>query len=724
MLDKIVVRYTKDGVVEQNLATGESRLVAQSDYAKEGKLRRPVKEGRYLPPQEQSRDSAKDGEPRPFSARRREKNPSFPEKPGLGNTSGETDTPLFPAAGKNKHAAVHAEAKGRKAENGEFHRENPTAANGMPWGGESRRYEPAGSRGKNPIFFRHGLLSRFGKQLHRSRGDSEKEEDNLGVQTSKEVYFAAGRLRLGVRTGTELVQKHSRREAERSAEVPKRAVGAARRGAQAARAGKPAGKILEHPAAAKFLLAVAAVFLSILFLCTLLGGASGSMLGSATEHPELTAYVRQLDSDFLSRVESAKDGYERKGDDVVLEGSEFVNTDAGSLAILVTRDWTDLSLTQENKKKLAAYHAILNTYTVSTHDETVKDGDKKKVIRHVAIMVQSYTAEEKIDAFGFSPTVRAHILDMLSVLHEIEGENGDASASAGRCTVSAKVLSYQPLVSRYCAQYGISDYVPLVLAVMQQESGGFGTDPLQCSECPDNLKYPNVPNGITDPEYSVQVGIKYLSGCLRAAGCKSPADMPGISLALQGQNYGNGYIPWAKARGGYSPENAKEFSEIEAASHGWSGYGDPLYVPHVMRYYNAAAGNGTFLPPLRSGTYTISRGWGYDGGEFHKGIDFAAPAGTNIYASAAGTVIYARFGSAPYGGYGNVVVIRHDGKLTTLYGHCSKLLVSAGQTVRQGQLIALVGNTGRSEGNHCHFEIRVNGNKVNPEPYLKGVSRK
>lgn len=289
----------------------------------------------------------------------------------------------------------------------------------------------------------------------------------------------------------------------------------------------------------------------------------------------------------------------------------------------------------------------------------------------------------------------------------------------GKGMFSENVLAYQAEISADCAKYGISDYVTLVMAVMQQESGGSGNDPMQCSECPLNTKYANKPNSITDAKYSIEIGIAYLANCLKSAGCTSPADIPGISLALQGYNFGGGYIGWAKARGGYSPDNAVEFSKEKTAVTAWSGYGDPQYVSHVLYYYTITPMNALFGLPLQAGTYTISRGWGQDGNEFHKGIDFAASGGTKIYAAAPGTVTYAKFGSAPYGGYGNVVVIKHDDTYSSLYGHCSKLLVSVGQSVKQGQVIALVGSTGDSTGNHCHFEIRVTGNQVNPAQYLE-----
>ena len=149
------------------------------------------------------------------------------------------------------------------------------------------------------------------------------------------------------------------------------------------------------------------------------------------------------------------------------------------------------------------------------------------------------------------------------------------------------VLAYQPLVDKYCKKYEIPKYSPLILAVMQLESGGIGTDPMQCSECPYNLKYPNVPKGITNPEYSINIGAQYLASCLRAAGCKSPQDIPGISLALQGYNFGGGYINWAKAKGGYTLANAKAFSQMKSQQLGWTSYGDVNYVADVLRYYSA-----------------------------------------------------------------------------------------------------------------------------------------
>jgi len=96
--------------------------------------------------------------------------------------------------------------------------------------------------------------------------------------------------------------------------------------------------------------------------------------------------------------------------------------------------------------------------------------------------------------------------------------------------------------------------------------------------------------------------------------------------------------------------------------------------------------------------------------EFHKGIDIPANAGANIYAANAGTVVTATY----HYSYGNYVIIDHGGGQATLYAHCSKILVKVGDKVKQGDVIAKVGTTGYSSGNHLHFEVRINGVAVNP----------
>ncbi len=98
----------------------------------------------------------------------------------------------------------------------------------------------------------------------------------------------------------------------------------------------------------------------------------------------------------------------------------------------------------------------------------------------------------------------------------------------------------------------------------------------------------------------------------------------------------------------------------------------------------------------------------------HGGADICAPYGTPIYAANSGVVVTAGW----HWSYGNHVIINHGNGMTTVYAHASKLLVSPGQAVKQGDMIALVGSTGQSTGNHCHFEIRINGARHNPRNYF------
>jgi murein DD-endopeptidase MepM/ murein hydrolase activator NlpD len=120
-------------------------------------------------------------------------------------------------------------------------------------------------------------------------------------------------------------------------------------------------------------------------------------------------------------------------------------------------------------------------------------------------------------------------------------------------------------------------------------------------------------------------------------------------------------------------------------------------------------------------TTRLSSGYGMrvhpvlGGRRAHKGIDLPAATGTPIRATADGTVGMADW----FGGYGLYVQLEHGGNLETRYGHMSRIAVASGQTVRKGDVIGYVGSTGRSTGPHLHYEVRVNGEAVNPMPYMQ-----
>lgn len=163
------------------------------------------------------------------------------------------------------------------------------------------------------------------------------------------------------------------------------------------------------------------------------------------------------------------------------------------------------------------------------------------------------------------------------------------------------------------------------------------------------------------------------------------------------------------------------------------------YVDGIERARNVLSSKITKQPVVEQigiGTYTAKPadgsiftgsgqfGWPVDGGfvsdpfisdRNHKGLDIAAPENTDIYAASDGVVIAAGWNT---GGYGYFVMIDHLDGYETLYGHCNGLYVTKGQIVTRGQLIAAVGNTGDSTGNHCHFEVRYNGNYYDPLAFI------
>ncbi len=135
---------------------------------------------------------------------------------------------------------------------------------------------------------------------------------------------------------------------------------------------------------------------------------------------------------------------------------------------------------------------------------------------------------------------------------------------------------------------------------------------------------------------------------------------------------------------------------------------------------------GTKEPPSPIGTGnmavptsgSLSSRFGSRWGRNHNGIDLAAPTGTNIYAADNGTVIYAAYNN---GGYGYMVQIDHGNGVVTYYAHCNELFVTEGSVVAKGDVIASVGNTGRSTGSHLHFEVRVDGTPIDPMSYMNGI---
>lgn len=343
--------------------------------------------------------------------------------------------------------------------------------------------------------------------------------------------------------------------------------------------------------------------------------------------------------------------------------------------------------------------------TITTYKYTVEYGGEEYFADEV------FRLDEKAKGFA------EDYADNLSLyLYGSKGENFG---------VGAEVLAYSALIRKYAAKYGISEYFDLICAVMMAESGGRSTDPMQSSECGYNTKYPNSPGAIEEAEYSIDCGIHVLANVLSEVGCTSPTDTANISLALQGYNFGNGYISWAKKNyGGYTLESAMKFSEKMKAELGWDVYGNPQYVQAVMKYYRYPISGGAdgwgspFVGKDWRTAVTSEFGYRVDpiSGEWdgHTGIDIGYPEGTPINAVKSGVVEYISSETS----YGNHLVINHGNGEKTLYAHCSRILVTPGQRVTKGEVIALVGQTGRVTGSHLHLNVEIDGVLQNPREYI------
>lgn len=256
------------------------------------------------------------------------------------------------------------------------------------------------------------------------------------------------------------------------------------------------------------------------------------------------------------------------------------------------------SMKAAREAKRAAMHSV----------QTAKQSAKtaKATGRGLKAMAEA-TAHAVKAAFAALMAGGGAVLVVLILIVGIIGGVAFWGNSQSNEALSAEVLAHTPAIQKYASEFGIPEYVPAIQAIMMQESGGRGTDPMQASECPYNTQYPNTPGAIQDADYSIKVGIQYYAECVRESGCENPQDMDRLKLSWQGYNYGNGYISWALEKfGGYSEPNALQFSKEQAAAHGWSSYGDTEYVPHVMRYYSGGGwfsglfGNGQLVTIAKS----------------------------------------------------------------------------------------------------------------------------
>lgn len=344
--------------------------------------------------------------------------------------------------------------------------------------------------------------------------------------------------------------------------------------------------------------------------------------------------LKESQEDLLSEINAAIAGLPQ-GDTASIHDPYAYSISINAVQLIsqfcASRDtWNEINI-EELKRIIRAHKSELFTYDVRTETHTVEvtvqpgetelptgsTGNTQPTTQTVTVTEHVYTVSYQGDsyfadhAFGLTDKQKEQAADYAENLTLFLG--GTDSGGIATANVSDAVLAYRPAVERLAARYGMGQYVELILAVMMQESGGLVPDVMQAAEGAFNTRYPHVPNGITDPEYSIECGIQELQYALDKAGCTGPTDLDRIKLALQGYNFGSGYIDWAMERdGGYTKENAIAFSDMMCARPGWnySVYGDKEYVDHVLRYYSVTSGgsgtypaNGMQIPHYLQGDY-------------------------------------------------------------------------------------------------------------------------
>ena len=463
MRDKEVVQFTRGGIVKTDLATGESSTLYQSDFAKEARYEPVRKDSRYHSPYEQppaavqggtSKEvclrkerqpaAAKGGTSPPSQSGRQESEEAF-RRPGAAKTGSRPDASKaekrIPAAPGEKTYTYGQAGKGGKY----YYAAKDTGGHIYTRSELQKRFGSPGGLRKRVL---HDAGSRL---LH---DNSEEDDENPAAQSVRITARSVSQVRSGIHKArehrelqyftfctTERVPvsdaaytygRKWEKAASAKAERVKSAGSRARRAEKTAKGA--ADSILKHPELIKGILLAIGIFLGIMLFVTLIAALFGGLTGSTEEHPDLTAYVEQLDSHFMSEISNLKENEESESHtDVKIQGSDVIDTDPNVLAILAVGEWTDIDLTDETKKKRSDCYEILNTYSVQETDEEVREtsgvsSETAYTERHITITIQTYTAQEKIDDFGFTDSQKANALDSLNLLEQIEDADGSAPA--------------------------------------------------------------------------------------------------------------------------------------------------------------------------------------------------------------------------------------------------------------------------------------------------------
>lgn len=441
MLEKEVIKYTRDGIQKQNLASGATEMLTQSDFAKQIHYNRPgvSRYSRKQPDKLTEKQIHLGPLSRTHSKKESVKSvTSF--SPDTGNKM-ETD------AIDIVRPAAYKKIGGQEINKAII----PQSISSLSTQSAQQRVPIISihywQHTKNAVD--RDQIRRFGRYLIRDVSRELKESDSVGLQ-------AAGEYTQDVQSAVQAfqdVRRFARRKGYRIKDKPSphdEVRAAAARNAAARRIAYQKTKAIPVPSetfsfprtilkaifqGAKdlvvgsgtkvFLVTTVLIVMSITGLNQSTGAFANSFIGSTIDHPELTEYVAQLDQNFQQEVNDEKEKYNDKPNTTVkIEWDGFVDTDANVLAILATKDWTVLDLTAESKACLKKYHSILNTYTVEKESDTEQtvtdDGEvKEERSRKVTIRVHIYTAEEVIDSLGLTESEKDHVIEMLDILKQI-----------------------------------------------------------------------------------------------------------------------------------------------------------------------------------------------------------------------------------------------------------------------------------------------------------------
>lgn len=322
-------------------------------------------------------------------------------------------------------------------------------------------------------------------------------------------------------------------------------------------------------------------------------------------------------------------------------------------------------------------------------------------------------------------------------------EEIEKNKTVGFQTIDPAVEQWRDLVTEIADEKGMSDYVDLILAIIQIESGGDKyRDIMQSSE---SAGFPR--NHYDNERDSVEQGVTHLKNVIETLKGYSSDYLNDTKLIAQTYNFGLGFAGHVGANNyeGYSLEIAENYSKsVVAVSLGnttgetypynnslseklgktylYRNGGNFLYGELVAQY--TGFGDGNFFPPVEpilvtsSFGYRTSESTGGVGTTNHKGIDLNCDGGiTPIKAVLDGQVVKSKY----VGGLGNAVVIQHENGLYTTYGHMSSLIAENGQSVKAGETLGICGSTGNSSGPHLHLEVSPvpHQDQVDPYPYLQ-----